>query len=307
MAEHIGVIIPVVTIFDDEGEVDVISTMSNVDWLIDAGVNALLICGSCGEFSVLTEAERQTLIKAAVETSDGRVPVFAGVGHTSTAVAERLAKEAEEAGAAAVMAPPPYYSSGPEREVAQYFRDIARAVQIPFIVYNNPGATGVSLSVQVLGELAQDGVAAMIKESHGDPARLHDLRLLCPESTQLIYGEDYGALEALLVGADGWVAGIGNIVPELAAGLVGCVRDLDLPSARRRWFDLLPLINMTSFKPMFGRADERPDYIQIFKAGLTLRGRPGGIPRRPLLPLPAEDNEYLKNLLETLLGVPETV
>jgi 4-hydroxy-tetrahydrodipicolinate synthase len=306
MAEHVGVIIPVVTIFDDAGEVDVVSTMSNVEWLLDAGVNALLLCGSCGEFSALSETERDILLRAAVETSAGRAPVFAGVGHTSTAVSQRLAEQAQDAGASAVMAPPPFYSSGPEREVMQYFRDIASAVELPFIAYNNPGATGVSLSVQALGELAQDGVAAMIKESHGDPARLHDLRLLCPESTRLIYGEDYGALEALLVGADGWVAGIGNIVPELAAELMRHVRELDVRAARRLWFELLPLINMTSFKPMFGRLDERPDYIQIFKAGLTLRGRPGGIPRRPLLPLPPADSDYLKEILDALLVVAET-
>jgi 4-hydroxy-tetrahydrodipicolinate synthase len=305
--EPVGVIIPCVTVFDDGGELDLAATTSNIDWLIDAGVNALLVSGSCGEFSALEEHERCGLVEAAIEATDGRVPVFVGVMHTATAVAQRLARHAQQAGAAAVMSVPPYYSSGPEREVMQYFRDIAGAIEIPLIVYNNPGASGVALTVQTLGELATEGTTSMIKESHGDPTRIHDLRLVCPQSTRLIYGEDYGALEALLVGADGWVAGIGNIVPELAVGLYRAVSELDVAAARKLWFELLPLINMTSFKPMFGRVDERPDYIQIFKAGLTLRGRPGGLPRRPLLALPDADLNYLSGLLETLSVLPQGV
>jgi 4-hydroxy-tetrahydrodipicolinate synthase len=301
------VIIPVVTIFDDDGEVDTAGTSSNIDWLIGAGVDALLIAGSCGEFSALDELERSHLVEASIEAADGRVPVFVGVSHTSTAAAQRLARHAERAGAAAVMSVPPYYSSGPERELFQYFRDVAGSVEIPFIVYNNPGASGVPLTIQMLGQLATEGTARMIKESDGDPARLHDLRLVCPASTRLIYGEDYGAVEALALGADGWVAGVGNMIPELAVKMYRTVREGDLATVRALWFELLPLVNMTSFKPMYGRPDERPDYIQLFKAGLTLRGRPGGIPRRPLLPLPEEDVEYLAGLLEPLSVLPESV
>ena len=307
MPEPVGVIIPVVTIFDDQGELDLAGTASNIEWLIAAGVDALLVCGSCGEFSALEEGERCRVVEAAVEAAAGRVPVFAGVMHTATEVARRLARHAERAGADAVMSVPPYYSSGPEREILQYFHDVADAVEIPLIVYNNPGAAGVGLTIQQLSALAQDGTAAMIKESHGDPARIHDLRLSCPAQTRLIYGEDYGALEALLGGADGWVAGIGNVVPELAAALYRATCALDVLTARRLWFELLPLINMTSFKPMFGRPDERPDYIQIFKAGLTLRGRPGGVPRRPLLELPAADVDHLRELLGALRVVEPAV
>lgn len=307
MPEPVGVIIPVVTIFDDRGELDLQATTSNIDWLIESGVDALLIAGSCGEFSTLEDGERRSLVEAAIEAADHRVPVFVGVSHTSTAAAQRFARHAQEAGASAVMSVPPYYSSGPEREVLEYFRDVAGAVEVPLIVYNNPGASGVGLTVQQIGQLTTEGTASLVKESHGDPARLHDLRLVCPEGTRLIYGEDYGALEALLVGADGWVAGVGNMIPELAVELYRTAADLDVPEARRLWFDLLPLINMTSFKPSYGRPDERPDYIQLFKAGLTLRGRPGGIPRRPLLPLPEEDVKYLARLLEELSVLPQGV
>jgi 4-hydroxy-tetrahydrodipicolinate synthase len=307
MSNPLGVIIPCTTVFGRDGGVDIDGTTSNMDWFIESGVHALLVSGSCGEFSALEEAERTAIVEAAIEVAAGRIPVYVGVMHTSTRVAQRLAKHAEDAGASAVMSVPPYYSSGPERETMQYFDDPASSVDIPLIVYNNPGASGIALSIQQLGRLAQDGTARMIKESHGDPARLHDLRLVCPETTTLIYGEDYGALEALAVGADGWVAGIGNIVPDMAVRLWNITQELDLAAARELWFELLPLINMTSFKPTYGRTDERPDYIQIFKSGLSLRGRPGGDPRRPLLPLPAEDVEHLHGLLTSLDVLPSSV
>lgn len=307
MGNPLGVIIPCTTVYDRDGEVDLAGTASNMRWFVENGVNALLVSGSCAEFSALEEAERMAIVEAGVEAAGGRIPVYAGVMHTSTRVAQRLAKHAQEAGASAVMSVPPYYSSGPEREVVQFYRDIASVVDIPVIAYNNPGASGVSLTVQLLGQLAQEGTVRMIKESHGDPTRLHDLRLVCPDSTTLIYGEDFGALEALAVGADGWVAGIGNIVPELAVRLWNLIQQPDLIAARALWFDLLPLVNMTTFKPMFGRVDERPDYIQIFKAGLLARERPGGDPRRPLLPLPPEDVDYLQGLLAALDVLPAAV
>jgi dihydrodipicolinate synthase/N-acetylneuraminate lyase len=151
-----------------------------------------------------------------------------------------------------------------------------------------------------LAAMAKEGTAAMIKESHGDAARLHDLRMLCPDETSLFYGEDYGAFEAMLVGADGWFAGVGNIIPRHAVRLWDLCQAGDLPAARDLWYRLLPLIDMTSIKPMFGRADERPDFNQIFKAGLELIGRRGGQCRRPLLPLTDEDTAYLTDLIKEL-------
>ncbi|MFT3874169.1 MAG: dihydrodipicolinate synthase family protein [Nocardioides sp.] len=110
----------------------------------------------------------------------------------------------------------------------------------------------------------------------------------------------------MLVGADGWFAGIGNIVPRHAVRLWQLCQAGDLPAARELWYALLPLVNMTSIKPMFGRPDERPDFNQIFKAGLEMLGRRAGQCRRPLLPLTDEDSDYLAGLLETLGVTVET-
>lgn len=300
MAAEIGVIPASVTCFDETGAVDHGRTHAHIDWLIDGGVHALIASGTCGEFPTLTLNERKALTESVVEHVNGRVPVYIGVMHTSTATAVELARHAESAHATGVMSVSPYYSGPPERELLAYFRDIAQAVSIPLIVYNNPPASGVELSLNALATLAHEGTAAVIKDSHGDPSRIHDLRLLVPETTSLVYGEDYGSFEAIVAGADGWVAGVGNFMPRHCVRLWQLARVGDMEAARAHWFRILPLVNMTSHKPMFGRADERPDFIQIYKTALDYMGFPAGSCRRPLLPLIEEDTEYLHGLIDEL-------
>src|SRR5579862_2630131 len=297
MASTVGVISAAITCFGDDDHIDDGRTREHLEWIIEGGVHAVIVSGTCGEFSTLSPDERRHLITKFVEWVDGRIPVFAGVMHTSTHVAVSLARHAQEAGATAVMSVSPYYSGPPEREILTYFRDIAGAVDIPLIVYNNPWSSGVSLSVSALATLANEGTAAMIKDSHGDPSRLHDLRALVPASTSLIYGEDFGSFEALLVGADGWVAGVANFMPRRAVRLWDLIAAGKFDEARRHWYDILPLVNITSHKEFFGLAEERPDFIQVYKAALEILGFPAGGCRRPLLPLTEADTTLLKKLI----------
>jgi 4-hydroxy-tetrahydrodipicolinate synthase len=300
MAATVGVMPACVTCFTADGEVDYARTQEHVEWLVQAGVDALIATGTCGEFSTLESDERKKLAESFVTWVRGRIPVYVAVMHTSTRTAVSLAKHAEEVGATGVMSVSPYYSAPPERELVEYFRDIARAVNIPLIVYNNPPASGVALSLHALTTLAQEGTARMIKDSHGDPSRIHDLRLLVPDETSLIYGEDYGSFEAIVAGADGWVAGVGNFMPRHSVQLWDLAHTGDIEAARKYWFEILPLVNITSHKPMFGRPDERPDFIQVYKSALEYMGFPAGECRRPLLPLPKEDLEYLHGLMDAL-------
>jgi dihydrodipicolinate synthase/N-acetylneuraminate lyase len=137
MTLPVGVVPPCLTFFDEDGTIDEPRTRRHIEWLLDAGVDGLLGIGTCGEFAALDVAERERLAARLVEWADG-MPVYIGVMHTSTATAIRLARHAERAGAAAVVSVAPYYSSPPEREVLAYFRDLAAAIEIPLVVYNNP-------------------------------------------------------------------------------------------------------------------------------------------------------------------------
>jgi 4-hydroxy-tetrahydrodipicolinate synthase len=305
MGPIVGVMPPCITFFDSSGEIDFERTRRHVDWLVDAGVDALLGIGTCGEFFSLDLSEREALTEALVEWVDSRVPLYVGVMHTSTRTAIQLARSAQKAGATGILSVSPYYSSPPEREVLQYFRDLASSVDLPLIVYNNPSASGVALSVSALATLANEGTAAIIKESHGDPTRIHDLKLAVSPDTSVIYGEDYGSFEAIMGGADGWVAGVGNFMPRHCVELWRSATQDDVATARRYWYELLPLVNMTSNKPLFGRLDERPDFIQIYKAALDWLGLEGGPCRRPLLPLPNDDLTYLGKLMTMLQLTPD--
>lgn len=300
MGRTIGVMCPAITCFDASGAVDYERTRENVEWAIVGGVHAVIGVGTCGEFFTLEEAERQRLAEKYVEWVDGRVPLYVGVMHTATNVAVRLAKHAESVGATGVMSVSPYYSNPPEREVLGYFRDIAAAIQIPLCVYNNPAASGVSISVSALATLANEGTAKVIKDSHGDPTRLHDLRWLVSEETSLVYGEDSGAFEALLAGADGWVAGVSNFMPRHSVRLWDIIQAGDLDAARRHWRQILPLVDATSFTWVFGRPEERPDFIQVYKHALEHMGFPAGQCRRPLLPLPDAELARLHELMDDL-------
>jgi dihydrodipicolinate synthase/N-acetylneuraminate lyase len=297
VSSTVGVICAAITCFNSGGAVDLGQTHEHVDWLIEGGVHALIVSGTCGEFGTLAVDDRKTLIAKFVEWVDGRVPVYAGVMHTSTDVAVTLARHAEQTGASAVMSVSPYYSGPPEREILAYFRDIAEAIEIPLIVYNNPWASGVSLSIPALAKLANEGTAAMIKDSNGDPSRLHDLRALVPESTALIYGEDYGSFEALLAGADGWVAGVSNFMPRHAVKLWDLIASGKFDEARGHWYEILPLVNITSHKEFFGMPEERPDFIQVYKSALETLGFAAGPCRRPLLPLTDEEAALLERLI----------
>lgn len=306
MAPMIGVIPACITCFGPGGEVDYGRTRQQVEWIIAGGAHALIATGTCGEFSTLEIDERKRLATSFVEWAGGRVPVYVGVMHTSTRTATELARHAQAAGATGVMSVSPYYSGPPERELLGYFRDLAEAVDIPLLVYNNPGASGVSISLHGLATLAHEGTAKIIKDSHGDPSRIHDLRLLVPEQTSLVYGEDYGSFEAIVAGADGWVAGVGNFMPRHSRELWDLARSGDIGKAREHWFTILPLVNITSHKPMFGRPEERPDFIQVYKAALDRMGFPAGECRKPLLPLPPEDLDYLHKLMDELSLTLET-
>jgi 4-hydroxy-tetrahydrodipicolinate synthase len=295
---EVGVISANVTCFDEANEVDYRRTKEHLDWVIDAGVHAVIVSGTCGEFPTLEIDERRKLFDHFAGWIGDRVPLFAGVMHTSTRTAVSLAKHAEAAGATAIMSVAPYYSGPPERELLEYFRELAAAVSIPLIVYNNPGASGVGLSINALATLANEGTARMIKDSHGDPSRLHDLRALIPGETSLIYGEDFGSYEAMLAGADGWVAGVGNFMPRHAVKLWDLIQKRDLDGARRMWYEMLPLINITSHNEFFGWPDERPDFIQVYKAALEHMGLPVGGCRHPLLPLSEERLRVLHKLMD---------
>jgi dihydrodipicolinate synthase/N-acetylneuraminate lyase len=287
--------------FDETGALDLKATCQHVDWLISQGVHGIISGGTCGEFFSLDFDERITLAQTVVEHVNGRIAVYVGCSDSGTAGAIRLAQNAEKAGATGVMSLPPFFGSMTMAEVRNYFEKLHDATNLPFVLYNNPGAVAnVSLSVPFMAQLAHDGFVDIIKDTQGDPARIHELRASAPDDVAVLYGEDYGAFEGIFGGADGWTAGVANFMPAQCVSIWNLMQAGDYEAARDIWTRIMQLIRMTSDKESYGRESERPDYIQIYKAALDiLPDTYGGPIREPLLPLPDADRELLRTELVT--------
>lgn len=299
--KDVGLLVPTIVIFKEDGSIDEKASRDHIDFLFDNGIPGLLCGGTCTEFSSMTMDERMQVHEMVIDQVNGRGPVYIGVACPGTDESIKLAKHAEKVGATGVFAVGPYYMKPTEEEIIQYYKDIAASVNIPFVIYNNPGLSGVGLSVQDIADLINSGVSNMVKECYGDPTRIQDIKSKLTVDATVIYGEDYGALQGLLVGGNGWTAGCANFIPKECMKIWNLLKvEKDYEAAVDYWYEILPAINMTSQKVMYGRPDERPDFIQIYKTALNLMGRNGGKCRKPLLPLPKEDVDYLKTILKDL-------
>ncbi|MBT3360769.1 MAG: 4-hydroxy-tetrahydrodipicolinate synthase [Rhodospirillales bacterium] len=279
-----------VTPFSDDGSsVDEGRLRKFVDWQIKEGVHGLIPLGSTGEFLSQTDEERTRVAEIVISEAAGRVPVLVGTAAEWTNECVRYTKEAEQLGADGVMIVPPYYSSPTEDELFEHYRRVGEAVSIPIMIYNNPFTSNVDLKPHVVARLSEIDNVSYIKESSGDVARVCEIQRLCGERMTVFAG--YLPFESYAVGAEGYVAVCSNIAPKMAADLFTMVADDgNIEGARKLYFKLLPLIHALAGDL----------YVSATKAALKLAGVPVGPPRPPRLPLPAEKNENLKEVLAEL-------
>ena len=289
-----GILPAMLTIFTEDGSsIDTQAQAAHTRRLIDAGVGGLIPGGSTGEFSSLSRDERKLLHETVVTAAEGRVPVIAQTGGLTAAEAVELSRHAEEVGAAALMVVPPFYDSLTFEELKGYFTEVAAAVSIPVMIYHIPAATGQHLTPAQLAELgAIPGVESM-KDSGGAAALLQQSLLIHGDALQVCNGWDNLTFLGLAAGARASVWGAANIFPELAVELFETVAVKgDLKAGRELWSRLYPLVTFL----------EAGSYGPRVKAATRLTGQPVGNPRRPLLPVGAEDEATLKDLL-TAAGV----
>jgi 1-pyrroline-4-hydroxy-2-carboxylate deaminase len=277
-----GVYAATTTPFHADGEVDLDAFAEHCSWLISEGVAGLIPNGSLGEYECLTDAERAGLVAAAVTAAQGRVPVIPGVSGKSAAEACRWAEQAAEAGAPAVMALPPTAHKPTDGEVVMHFRQIAR-VGLPIIAYNNPFSTRVDLTPALLAELAKIEQVVAVKEFSQDSRRVAQIREQAPR-LEVICGCDDTFVEAMLLGATGWIAGLVNALPALSVRLYDlCVRG-EYVTAAAIYTKMLPIL----------RWDADPRFVQAIKIAQEEAGRYGGPVRLPRLPLPADEVDEVR-------------
>lgn len=289
-----GVLTALTTPFDRDEEIDEPTLRRVVDRSIGAGVNGVVAAGSTAEVGALSSGERMRLIDTVIDQTDGRVPVIAQTGATSTREAIRLSRAAQQSGASVLMLVTPYYEPMSLPETVAYITDVAAAVDLPVMLYNIPAATGVNLDPDTVRSLAEEvGNIRYIKDSSANWEQALQLIHHHNDVIGTFMGWDAYIYSALAEGAAGVMAGAANVVPHEIVEVSQLIAKGDLTGALSRWKALYPVIDSMISVP----------FIAAVKAGLELRGEPVGVPRRPMSALPDDAVERIRHSLSRL--VPE--
>jgi len=289
-ADFKGVFPALVTPMTDQQEVDYQTLSTFVDGMIAAGgVHGVIPLGSTGEYYALSDDERRDVTAAVIEAADGRVPVLVGTNGGSTRKIIEYSQQAQSQGAAGLLLAAPYYSLPTPGELVEHFRAIDAAVDIPIMLYNYPGRTGVDMTPDVVGELADLPNVKYVKESTGDLTRVSEIIRRFGDKITVFCGCDTLALESFFMGAEGWVSGFFNVLPTQSVKLFELARVTgDFDAARELYYSILPVL---------GLLEGGGKYTQLVKAGCGLMGRSVGPPRQPLS-IPNE--EEMAQLTEVL-------
>ena len=262
-----------VTPFRD-GAVDEAAFVALVERQIAAGAHGLVPVGTTGEAVTLTEAERRRVVELTIATAAGRVPVIAGCGSNATAAGVHMVRHAKEAGADAALVVTPYYNRPSQAGLEAHFRAIADSVDLPLILYNVPGRTGVDLSTEVVVRLAAHPNVAGIKDATGDLARATLMRAACPPDFILLSGDDPTALGYAAHGGQGCISVTANVAPEACAVFWNALVAGDYPAAREHQARLIAL-----HRALFLDASPAPTKFALARLGLC-----ADEVRLPLLP-----------------------
>ena len=212
-----------------------------IDWQIAQGINALVICGTTGESSTLTDAEHRRAIAYACERVNGRVPVIAGTGSNETDYAVELTKSACADGADAVLVVTPYYNKTSQAGLVAHFTAMAEAGGIPVILYNVPSRTGLNIAPETALELSKHPLINGIKEASGNISQVARVAALCDDALNIYSGNDDQVVPLLALGGKGVISVVSNVAPELVHNCCQAFFDRDTAKACALQLEMLPL------------------------------------------------------------------
>jgi 4-hydroxy-tetrahydrodipicolinate synthase len=285
-----GVFTALVTPFNEEGSIDKESLKKLIDYQIAGGVQGLVPMGTTGESPALSHEEHIEVIHIVVKRCDGKVPVIAGTGSNSTREAINLSRRAKDAGVSATLHVAPYYNKPTQEGLLRHYNTIAEEVDIPIIVYNIPGRTGINVDNETMLLLAENERIVGVKDATGNLTQLMELLSRKPDSFTVLSGDDNMTLPMIAIGANGVISVAGNLIPEEMNLFVKAALSGKPDEAREHHYRLLPL-----FKGLFIETNPIP-----IKAALALKGMIKEIYRLPMCPLGAENRAKLVKLLKKL-------
>lgn len=254
-----------------------------IDWQIDEGVNALVICGTTGESSTLTDEEHREAIAYAVKRAAHRVPIIAGTGSNDTAYALSLTDFSCKAGADGVLVVTPYYNKATQNGLVQMFTKIADVSSVPVILYNVPSRTGVNIAPATVKELSKHPNISGIKEASGNISAVAEIAALCGDDINIYSGNDDQTVPIMSLGGKGCISVLSNVLPKKASEMCAKMLNGDYKGAAEMQFKYLHLINA-----LFSEVNPIP-----VKAAMAAMGWCEDYLRLPLTPMEPAHREVL--------------
>lgn len=283
-----GVMPAVTTKFKTNDTLDLNMFRKNIEAQLEAGVSGIILGGTLGEASTLTDDEKRILIQETVKIVDGKVPVILNIAEQSTKDAIVAAQKAKEYGASGLMILPPMRYKATDHETAVYFKEIANSTDLPIMIYNNPVDYKIEVTLDMFDELLKCGNIRAVKESTRDISNITRIRNRFGNRLKVLCGVDTLALESILMGADGWVAGLVCAFPAETVAIHELAKAGRTKEAIEiyRWF--LPLLEL----------DISPQLVQNIKLAEVATGIGTEIVRAPRLPLQGAERTRVLKIIE---------
>ena len=258
-----------------------------IDWQIEQGINAIVVCGTTGEASTMTDDEHRDAIAFAVKHANKRVPIIAGAGSNDTLYALDLTRCACEAGAGAILVVTPYYNKATQNGLIKMFTQIADYSTVPVILYDVPSRTGVGLEPQTVAALAEHPNIVGLKAASGNISKIAETAHLCGDKIAIYSGNDDQTIPIMSLGGKGCISVLSNLLPKESALMCRKFLDGDVKGAAKMQLDYIPLINA-----LFSEVNPIP-----VKAAMAKMGWCENYLRLPLTPMEESNAEKLYALM----------
>ena len=259
-----------------------------IDWQIENSTDAIIVCGTTGESSTMSDEEHLNAIRFAVERAAGRVPVVAGAGSNDTAYAVNLAKESKEAGVDGILVVTPYYNKTSQRGLIAHYNTIADATDLPMILYHIPGRTGVTIAPQTFKELSRHPNIVAVKEASGNISKIAETKYLCGDDLDLYSGNDDQIVPILSLGGIGVISVLSHVAPKAPHDICQLYFDGKVKESARLQLEYMDLIHALFI-------DVNPIPV---KDAMNQMGFAAGPCRMPLYPMSDGDRAVLTAALK---------
>jgi 4-hydroxy-tetrahydrodipicolinate synthase len=290
-----GCFTAVVTPFKENGDLDREAFCRNIELLIKEGLDGIVVSGCTGEHWALTDEEKKELFRLAFDQVKGRITIIGGTSQITADATIRLSRYAKEAGLDGVMILPPALVVPSDREIFQFFETVSNAVDIPILLYNNPRRQVVDMSPELINKLADIANVAAVKESSKDFARVSEVIRAAGHKIRVFSGHSsMQGLPVIVMGAVGWIGSLDTqLIGKDAIELYRLAKDGEIEKAREiQYLCIAAEEDLDKYRS--------GTFPASLKYAMNLRNRPGGYPRKPILPPTEEQKKHIQSVLQEL-------